>query len=187
MRELVDEVVACVGACVSLGAVAAMASPLAPSRRRAAAAMASPSTRCRGDGVRGDRKKKTTPLEHRRRAPAPSPSWARSWTRRPRRSRRRRPTARGRVPRSLVSHHRPMKPRRGRLKRSPKSARGARRATPSSYRSGRPRRRWAARASPSRASSRGPKLPVLSRKRAGAAGPIKRAARRTPTRAPRPP
>ena len=48
MRELVDEVVACVDECVSLGAVAAMASP---------------STRCRGDGVRGDRKKKTTPLK----------------------------------------------------------------------------------------------------------------------------
>ena len=172
MRELVDEVVACV---------------YEPSRRRAAAAMASPSTRCRGDGVRGDRKKKTTPLEHRRRAPAPSPSWGRSWTRRPRRSRRRLPTTRGRAPRSLVGHHRPMTPRRGRLKRCPKSARGGRRATPSSDRSGRPRRRWAARASPSRASSRAPKLLVLSDSRAGPAVLIKRAARRTPTRAPRPP
>ncbi len=61
---------------------------------RAVAAMASRSTRCRGDGVQGDRKKKTTPPLYRRRAPAPSPFWGRSWTRRPRRSRRRRRAAR---------------------------------------------------------------------------------------------
>ena len=47
MRELVDEVVACVDECVS--AVAAMASR---SRRRRGDA------HCRGDGVRGDRKKR---------------------------------------------------------------------------------------------------------------------------------
>ena len=54
MRELVDEVVACVDECVSLGAVAAMASR---------------SMRCRGDGVQGDRKKKTPlrTVEERRR------------------------------------------------------------------------------------------------------------------------
>ena len=177
MRELVDQLVACVDECVSLGAVAAMA---APSRRRGDALP----RRWRPRRPEKEKRRRTT---NRRRAPAPSPSWGRSWTRRPRRSRRRLPTTRGRVLYNLESHHRPMKPRRGHLKRSPKSARGARRATPSSYRSGRPRRRWAARASPSRASSRGRAPPARAATRAGPAGLIRRAARRTPTRAPRPP